>query len=439
MGTDQSEDILIYEELDDTVFVDITCSKDNKFIQINANTLSSSEVRVVSTDHDFSTSSKPLIHLVEPRVPGVEYYVDHHHDNFYILTNADGATNFKLVKTSDHTLERKYWQDVITMKATEKIEDVDLFQHHIVVYGKKDGLPMMLCHDLTTCQAHTVKLPEKFCVLYPGTNLDFHTDQVRFSIQSPFMHESTFEYDMSTQKLTAVRVQPVKIELNGKNPVLMRSYGAYGTCTDIDFRVEQFPLLERGWVIALPHVSFKDFIAVAEHLVDSKLTSPDHLTAMGTSAGGLLVGAMLHMRPDLFRALLLKVPFVDPLSAMLNPALPLTQIEYPEWGNPTEDPEAYDLIQSYSPYENVPCLSQDDPLPSLYITGGMKDQRVAYWQPLKLMARLRHSMPDHHPSTALLHMDLDRGHFSGTEQESRLSDLAQQMAFLISQVTHTIK
>ncbi|KAI8353239.1 prolyl oligopeptidase family-domain-containing protein [Choanephora cucurbitarum] len=486
MGTDQSEDILIFEEPDDTVFVDITCSKDNKFIHINANTLSSSEVRVVSTDHDFSKSSKPLIRLIEPRVPGIEYYVDHHHDTFYILTNADGATNFKLVKTSDHTLQRKYWQDVVTMKATEKIEDVDLFQRHIIVYGKRDGLPMMLCHDLVTHQTHSVKLPEKFCVLYPGTNLDFHTDQVRFSIQSPFMHESTFEYDMSTQKLSPVRVQPVKnfdksnytcsqvhvpshdgkkvpvtllhkkeIKLNGKNPVLMRSYGAYGTCTDIDFRVEQLPLLERGWVIALPHVrggselgrdwyeegklknkmnSFKDFIAVAEHLVDSKLTSPEHLTAMGTSAGGLLVGAMLHMRPDLFKALLLKVPFVDPLSAMLNPSLPLTQIEYPEWGNPTDDPEAYDLIESYAPYDNIhPHLFSDHTsFPSVYITGGMKDQRVAYWQPLKLMARLRHSMPAQYPSTALLQMDLDRGHFSGAEQESRLSDLAQQMAFLLS-------
>ncbi|RCH77568.1 hypothetical protein CU098_004997, partial [Rhizopus stolonifer] len=180
------------------------------------------------------------------------------------------------------------------------------------------------------------------------------------------------------------------LELNGRNPVLMRSYGAYGTCTDIEFRVEQFPLLERGWVIALAHVrggselgrdwyedgklskkmnSFKDFISVAEHLVDSKLTCPDSLAAMGTSAGGLLVGAMLHMRPDLFKALVLKVPFVDPLSCMLNPSLPLTQIEYPEWGNPTTDPEAYDLISAYSPYENItPALCQSASLPSVYMT-----------------------------------------------------------------------
>lgn len=184
--------------------------------------------------------------------------------------------------------------------------------------------------------------------------------------------------------------------------------------------------------------SFKDFIAVAEHLVASKLTSPEHLTAMGTSAGGLLVGAMLHMRPDLFKALVLKVPFVDPLSSMLNPELPLTQIEYPEWGNPTEDAKAYDLIESYSPYENITAnlFKSRSSLPSLFVTGGMKDQRVAYWQPLKFVARLRHFTPPTFNSTTLLKMDLDRGHFGGggSEQDSRLSDVAEQMAFLISQV-----
>lgn len=184
---------------------------------------------------------------------------------------------------------------------------------------------------------------------------------------------------------------------------------------------------------------FKDFISVAESLIDSKLTSPEHLTAMGTSAGGLLVGAMLHMRPDLFKALVLKVPFVDPLSSMLNPQLPLTQIEYPEWGNPTEDPKAYDLIRSYSPYENISSklFKPDSPLPSLFVTGGMKDQRVAYWQPLKFVARIRHfTPPSYNATNTLLKMDLDRGHFGGgeSEQDSRLSDVAEQMTFLISQV-----
>ena len=159
---------------------------------------------------------------------------------------------------------------------------------------------------------------------------------------------------------------------------------------------------------------------------------------MGTSAGGLLVGAMLHLRPDLFKALVLRVPFVDPLSSMLNPELPLTQIEYPEWGNPTKDQEAYDLISSYSPYENIASelFTTRRRLPSLFVTGGMKDQRVAYWQPLKFVARLRHyTPPSLENSSTLLKMDLDKGHFGGAgEQESRLSDIAEQVAFLISQV-----
>ncbi|KAL0138712.1 prolyl oligopeptidase [Mucor lusitanicus] len=480
IGTEQSQDVLVYEELDDTVFVDITSSKDGNYVTINANTLSSSEVRVIKTSHDFTHKTVPKLQLVKPRVPGVEYYVDHHDDTFYILTNADDAKNFKLVQTPDDAIGTANWADLITMKLTEKIEDVDLFQNNVVIYGRKDGLPMILCHDLRTKETHEVQLPEKFCVLNPGTNLDFNTDVFRFSVISPFTHESTYEYDMATRKLHPVRVQTIRkfdrskytcsqihvkshddkqIPLNGRNPVLMRSYGAYGTSTDIEFRVEQFPLIERGWVIALAHVrgggelgkdwyedgkldkkmnSFKDFIAVAEHLVASKLTSPEHLTAMGTSAGGLLVGAMLHMRPDLFKALVLKVPFVDPLSSMLNPELPLTQIEYPEWGNPTEDAKAYDLIESYSPYENITAnlFKSRSSLPSLFVTGGMKDQRVAYWQPLKFVARLRHFTPPTFNSTTLLKMDLDRGHFGGggSEQDSRLSDVAEQMAFLISQV-----
>jgi oligopeptidase B len=184
--------------------------------------------------------------------------------------------------------------------------------------------------------------------------------------------------------------------------------------------------------------SFKDFISVAEHLVDSKLTSPKYLAAMGTSAGGLLVGGMVHMRPDLFKALILRVPFVDPLSSMLNPDLPLTQVEYPEWGNPTEDAKTYDLIKHYSPYENISAdlFEKNDRLPSLFITGGMKDQRVAYWQPLKYIAGLRYfTPPGYTNSKSLLKMDLDKGHFGGgTEQDARLSEAAEQMTFLISQV-----
>ncbi|KAI9254523.1 prolyl oligopeptidase family-domain-containing protein, partial [Phascolomyces articulosus] len=457
LGTDQEDDILVYEEPDETVFVDITSTKDSKYVTINCNSLASSEIRVVDASHDFSAGTTPKLELIEPRRKGIEYYVDHHDDTFYILTNADGATNFKLTQTPDGHLEKESWKDVVTMGPMEKIEDVDVFQNYIVVYGRREGLPMILCHNLKTLETYNVDLPEKFCVLQPGTNLDFNTDTFRFSILSPFAHESTYDYNMETQKLKPVRQIPITLihrkdmQLHGKNPVLMRSYGAYGVSTDPDFRIEHFPLLERGWVIALAHVRFRDFISVADYLVTNKVTSSEYLSAIGTSAGGLLVGAMLHMRPDLFKALVLRVPFVDPLSAMLNPDLPLTQVEYPEWGNPSEDPQIYHLIESYSPYENLVAVTPDEEdnckdepqeachYPSLYITAGLKDQRVAYWQPLKLMAKIRQqqyeSPNNKNTEKTVVKIDLDRGHFGGgTEQDVRLGEAAEQVAFLISQV-----
>ncbi|SAM00587.1 hypothetical protein [Absidia glauca] len=480
LGTDQTEDRLVYEESDGTAFVDITSTKDSKYITINSNSLSSSEIRVVDATIVPEANTLLTPTLIEPRQHGVEYYVDHHHDSFYILTNADGATNFKLVKTPDAATGRAHWKNVITVAPTEKIEDVDLFQNHIVIYGRRDGLPMILCHDLKTQETHTVDLPMPFAVVSPGSNLAFDTSTLRFSLTSPFTHESTFEYDMTERKVKPVRVQLIRrfdkekytctqihvrshdnksipvtlihqknLQMNGRNPVLMRSYGAYGITTDPEFRLEHFPLLERGWVIALAHVrggselgrdwyedgklgnkinSFKDFISVAEHLITTQLTSSNSLAAMGTSAGGLLVGAMAQMRPDLFKALVLRVPFVDPLSSMLNPDLPLTQIEYPEWGNPTTSQEAYDWIRQYAPYDNI----TSQPSPAVYVTAGMKDQRVPYWQPLKYMARRRELLGE---ATSVLKVDLDRGHFGGQgEQEARLSDTAEQVVFLISQV-----
>ncbi|OZJ02303.1 hypothetical protein BZG36_05197, partial [Bifiguratus adelaidae] len=251
------------------------------------------------------------------------------------------------------------------------------------------------------------------------------------------------------------------------NPVLMRSYGAYGVPTEVDFRVENFPLLERGWIIALPHVrggselgrrwynggkllkkktSMTDFISVAEWLVKTGLTSPRYLSAMGTSAGGLLVGASGCMRPDLFRALVLRVPFIDPLSAMLDPTLPLTQVEYLEWGNPQMDAAAYDYMASYAPYDIIPTVDQlpTATAPSILLSGAVKDQRVNYWQILKYVARTREHLSviydngqpnDTNKPVLLAHIDENFGHFgSGSDQDGRLKESAKELAFLISRV-----
>ncbi|KAG2189449.1 hypothetical protein INT44_004591 [Umbelopsis vinacea] len=485
IGTSQEEDILIYEDKDETTFVDISSTKDMKYITINANSLSSSEVRLIDALHDYSDGQLPSLQLVQGRKENLEYFVDHHDNQLYVLTNAGNAKNFKLVTAGQDKPDMQHWKDLITLSSTEKIEDVDLFKNRIVLYGRRDGLPMILCYDLKLGTKLEVDLPERFCIVHPGTNLDFDTDTFRFSVTSPYEHESTWEYNMDKKTLRSVRVHPIHkfdrkkytcsqihveshdgaqvpvtllhqkdLKLNGKNPVLMRSYGAYGITTDPDFRIENFSLLERGWVIALPHVrggselgrdwyengkllhkknSFKDFIAVAEHLINKNLTSSKLLAAMGTSAGGLLVGAMVHMRPELFKAIVLRVPFVDPLSAMLNPDLPLTQVEYPEWGNPTDDKADYENIASYSPYENIIGTSANS-YPSVLLTGGLKDQRVQVSQPLKYISRLRREI-EHSNAVALCRIDTDRGHFGGGgEQEARLDEAAEELAFLISNV-----
>ncbi|KAI9279931.1 prolyl oligopeptidase family-domain-containing protein [Umbelopsis sp. AD052] len=445
IGTSQEEDILIYEDKDETTFVDISSTKDMKYITINANSLSSSEVRIIDALHDYSDGQLPSLQLVQGRKENLEYFVDHHDNQLYVLTNAGNAKNFKLVTAGQDKPDMQHWKDLITLSSTEKIEDVDLFKNRIVLYGRRDGLPMILCYDLKSGTKLEVDLPERFCIVHPGTNLDFDTDTFRFSVTSPYEHESTWEYNMDKKTLRSVRVHPIHtqvpvtllhqkhLKLNGKNPVLMRSYGAYGITTDPDFRIENFSLLERGWVIALPHVSFKDFIAVAEHLINKNLTSSKLLAAMGTSAGGLLVGAMVHMRPELFKAIVLRVPFVDPLSAMLNPDLPLTQVEYPEWGNPTDDKADYENIASYSPYENIIGTSANS-YPSVLLTGGLKDQRVQVSQPLKYISRLRREI-EHSNAVALCRIDTDRGHFGGGgEQEARLDEAAEELAFLISNV-----
>ncbi|KAI8069299.1 prolyl oligopeptidase [Gongronella butleri] len=442
IGTDQAQDVLVYEEPDETAFVDITSTKDGKFVTINSNSLSSSEIRVVDASfipHGGTTT--PSMVLMQPRQPGLEYYVDHHQDTFYILTNAQGATNFKLMKAHDGALRMDQWRDVLSMQPTDKIEDVDLFQDHIVVYGRRDGLPMVLCYDIAREESHVIALPTSCCVVSPSSNLDFHTNTFRFSLTSPFSHDATYEYDMNERKLKCIRRHDIQ-GIDKKNPVLMRSYGAYGVNTDPDFRIEHFPLLERGWVIALAHVSFRDFVSVAAHMAQgSGISSSGRLAAMGTSAGGLLVGGMAHLAPaGLFKALVLRVPFVDPLSAMLNPSLPLTSVEVPEWGDPLQDARAYDWMAAYAPYDNAKFSKNR---PAMYVTAGMKDQRVLYWQPLKFVARLRdieaQNTENARPPPLLLNVDLDRGHFGGQgEQDTRLNEAAEQVTFLISQLQQSI-
>ncbi|KAG0008518.1 hypothetical protein BGZ80_003350, partial [Entomortierella chlamydospora] len=364
---------------------------------------------------------------------------------------------------------------------------------------------------------------------------DYETDSFQFTLNSPYAHEASYEYDMASRVMTALRVHPIhrldrskytctrinvtakdgeakipvtllhrkNMQLNGRNPTLMRAYGAYGVPTDIDFRVEHFPLLERGWIIALAHVrggselgtlwyhqgklenkrnTFTDFIDVAEHLVEAGYTNPRRLTATGVSAGGLLMGAVCNMRPDLFRAMVLNVPFLDPMTAMLNPETPLTKVEYLEWGNPAESEKMYDYMASYAPYDTIPEYDNDTsrkdrtvrqiangssdgsdaedsssttvittagtatylppPItarrPALMISCGERDQRVDYTQSAKFVARLRSRLEPWYGAegkeACVLMVDENRGHFGNGSQDDRVKNWAREVVFLLGNV-----
>ncbi|KAG0249404.1 hypothetical protein BG011_009339 [Mortierella polycephala] len=540
IGTPQEADVLVYQEDDDSIFVDVGSTKDQRFVTINGNSLSSSEVRVIDAGHDFSTGKLPEMKVIAPREEGVEYYVDHHDDHYYILTNANPKMNFRVMRASQNSPNRESWVELIEAKDGEKIEDVDIFRNFMVIYAKRDALPVVTCYHFETGTVHEVPLPEQFCTINAGVNLDYDTDSFQFTLNSPYAHEATYEYDMASRVMTALRVHPIhrfdrskytctrinvdtedgkakipvtllhrkNMQLNGRNPTLMRSYGAYGVSTDIDFRVEHFPLLERGWIIALAHVrggselgtlwyhqgklenkrnTFTDFINVAEHLVQAGYTNPRRLTASGVSAGGLLIGAVCNMRPDLFRAMIMNVPFLDPMTTMLDPEIPLTKVEYLEWGNPAESERMYDYMASYAPYDTIPeynSVAQDKerkqridrqrqqmdaetstelsadssnvaksnqmtastypppPItsrrPALMISCGERDQRVDYSQSTKFVARLRSRLePWYGPEgkeVCVMMIDENRGHFGNGSQDDRVKNWAREVVFLLGSI-----
>ncbi|KAG0336942.1 hypothetical protein BG000_006005 [Podila horticola] len=535
LGSSQSDDILVYQEDDDSIFVDVGSTKDQKFVTINGNSLSSSEVRVLDAGHDFSSGTLPELTVISPREEGVEYYVDHHDDHYYILTNANPKKNFRVMRASRGS-PKNTWVELMEARDGEKIEDVDIFKNFMVIYAKRDALPVVSCYHFETGAVHEVPLPEQFCTIGAGVNLDYETDSFQFTLNSPYAHEATYEYDMASRVMTALRVHPIhrldrskytctrinvpsedgkaqipvtllhhkSMQLNGRNPTLMRAYGAYGVSTDIDFRVEHFPLLERGWIIALAHVrggselgslwyhqgklmnkrnTFTDFINVAEHLVEGGYTNPRRLAASGVSAGGLLMGAVCNMRPDLFRAMIMNVPFLDPMTTMLDPEIPLTKVEYLEWGNPAESKEMYDYMANYAPYDTIPefdakkqdqlrrqrangkaqkketsepsqdskelVLSskpasalQNPPLssrrPALMITCGERDQRVDYTQSAKFVARLRSRLEPWYgvegKEACILMVDENRGHFGNGTQDDRVKNWAREVVFLLGNV-----
>jgi oligopeptidase B len=471
IGTDPSRDELVYAEPDESFFVDVELSRSREWIMLELGSHTTSEVRVLRATEPGST-----FQTVQPRQHGVEYTLAHRGDRFYIVTN-EGAENFRLVEAPVDDPRKEHWRDLLPHRPAVKLDGIDVFRRHLVAYERENGLRHIRVLDLETGEQHTVEFPESVYTIHRSGNPEFDTATLRFVYTSLVTPSMVVDYDMATRtrevrKQTVVRggydasqyrtervlarapdgtAVPVSLvwreplALDGQRPLLLIGYGAYGVSYDPSFSTHYLSLLDRGFVVAIAHVrggeemgrrwyedgkllkkqnSFTYFIAAAEHLIAAGYTSSERLVINGGSAGGLLMGAVTNLRPDLFHAVVAEVPFLDVMNTMLDPTLPLTVIEYEEWGNPNE-PEHYEYMRAYSPYDNITATTY----PHMLLTGGLNDPRVAYWEPAKWTARLRARKTD--GNRLLLKTNMGAGHAGASGRYDYLREVAFKYAFLL--------
>ena len=408
----------------------------------------------------------------------IEYGVDHAGDHFFVTHN-ERATNFKIVRAPLASPGRKHWRTVVAHRHDVLIEGVELFADHLVVHERQRGLPHISIRDHAGKAGFRIGFREQAYDVGPGRNPIFDTDKLRFTYTSLVTPASVYEYDMRSRRRVLLKRTPVlggyqpskyrteriwapgpggevPISLvyrrgtrrNGRNPLLLSGYGSYGLSRDPTFSSVRLSLIDRGVVFAIAHIrggselgrrwyehgkflrkknTFVDFIACAEHLIRRRYTSPPHLAITGGSAGGLLMGAVLNMRPELFGVVLAAVPFVDILNTMLDPTLPLTVTEYDEWGNPA-DPRYYRYIKSYGPYENV----RPQAYPKMLVTAGLNDPRVGFWEPAKWVARLRDVKTD--DNELLLKTEMGSGHFGASGRYNMFKEIAFEYAYLLTRL-----
>jgi oligopeptidase B len=406
----------------------------------------------------------------------MEYSVEHHGNDFYIVTN-DNAVNFKLVKADVADPGKANWVEVIPHRPEVKLDGVDAFRDYLAVHERNAGLRRMQVRDFRSGAQHYVQFPEPVYTFSAGPNEEFDAKLIRLTYTSLITPRTVYDYDIEsktlvlkkqeevlggydpsqyeTQRTFATAADGTKIPISlvhrrgikrdGQNPTLLYGYGSYGASMDPNFSSNRLSLIDRGFVFAIAHIrgggemgrpwyesgkllskknTFGDFVASAEHLIAEGYTSPDRLAIQGGSAGGLLMGAVTNMRPDLFAVVVAQVPFVDVINTMLDASIPLTVVEYEEWGNPNEK-NAYDYMLSYSPYDNV----QRKDYPSILITAGLNDPRVQYWEPAKWTARLRAAKTDDH--RLLLKTNMGAGHGGPSGRYDYLKEIAFIYAFVL--------
>ncbi len=469
---------LLFEEKDELYNAGVGKTRSKGYIVVSSTSSTTSEMRYLPAD-------KPdgELKLLLPRKEDHEYYIDHLGDNFYIRTNDQGK-NFRLVIAPVGDPSPKNWKEVIPHRKDVMLEDVDCYAGHYIAVERENGLPKFHVTDLKSGKSHEIEFQDPVYVAYPGANAEFNTTVFRYNYESFITPNSVYDYDVVTRKRELRKQQPVlgeyKQELykservyatasdgvkvpisivykkdpkhDGQrpqnSPMLLEGYGSYGISNDVDFSSNRLSLLDRGVIFGIAHIrgggemgkewhdqgkmmvkknTFTDFITAAEHLVNEKYTSKDRLIITGGSAGGLLMGAVTNMRPDLFKAVVSYVPFVDVMNTMLDASLPLTVGEYLEWGNPNEKP-AYDYMRSYSPYDNI----EKKAYPTMLVRTSLNDSQVMYWEPAKYVAKLREMKTDN--NLLLFKIKLEPGgHGGASGRYDRLHDTAFDYAFILGQ------
>lgn len=474
LGNNISEDVEVFHETDPTFNCFVYKTKSMNYIVIGSSSTVSAEYRL-----QLANQPNTPFKLFQARLKDMLYSIDHYTDHFYIRTNLD-AKNFRLMKTPVGKTEMSNWSEVIAHRDDVLIEDFDVFKDYLAVVERNKGLVQVRIIKWNDNSDHYIDFGEPTYTAYLSSNYEFDTDKLRYGYTSLTTPNSIFDYTMSSREKQLMKQQEVMggynadeyqaerifatshdgvqipislvykkgLKKDGNNPLVLYGYGSYGASMDAYFSSSRLSLLDRGFVFAIAHIrggedlgrqwyedgklmkkknTFYDFIACGEFLVNQKFTNSSKMFAMGGSAGGLLVGAVMNMRPDLWKGVVAQVPFVDVITTMLDETIPLTTGEYDEWGNPNEK-EAYDYMLSYSPYDQVEAKNY----PAMLVTTGLHDSQVQYWEPAKWVAKLREMKTDN--NTLLLKTNMDFGHGGASGRFEQLKERALEYVFMLNEL-----
>jgi oligopeptidase B len=473
LGTDSANDVLVFEEKDDTFNVDVSKEKSKKYIVISSSSTLTTEYRTLLADNPDGEFA-----VFQKRVRGLEYDISHFGDSFYIVTNIDKSTNFKLMKTPENATSKDNWKDLIPHREDVLLEDIEIFKNFLVVEERSNGLNKIRIMPWNGKGECYLPFESETYTAYTTTNVDFDTDILRYSYQSMTTPSSVIDFNMKTKikeikkeqevlggefdknnyteeriwatgkdgtKIPISMVYKKGLKRDGKNPLLLYAYGSYGHSMDATFSSTRLTLLDRGFVFAIAHIrggedlgrkwyedgkllkkknTFTDFIECSKFVIEQKYTSPEHLYAEGGSAGGLLMGVVVNWAPELYHGVIAQVPFVDVITTMLDETIPLTTGEYDEWGNPNIK-KYYNYMVSYSPYDNV----KKQNFPNIYVSTGLHDSQVQYWEPAKWVAKIRSMKTDN--SVLFLDTNMKAGHGGASGRFEAIKELAKEYCFLL--------